>query len=167
MYHLNHINKWWDKEYIDLEYIPTKFNNNDDIERWEELGFLLRENVGSRYIASNIDSEQVWIKKFYSVFYGKDMGITIFKMCTGDIIPYHSDSYNFYRHAHNIADPTKICRTVIFLEDWKPGHIFEIESTPITQWIAGDCITWDYRTPHMAANLGPQTRYTAQITYHV
>jgi len=53
----------------------------------------------------------------------------------------------------------------VFLEDWQPGHILEIDGSPISQWHAGDYVIWNYDTPHMAANLGLVPRYTAQITF--
>jgi len=50
------------------------------------------------------------------------------------------------------------------LEDWKSGHYFEGMGNPVTQWRAGDAVEWDYDTPHMAANIGLEPRYTLQIT---
>jgi hypothetical protein len=58
-----------------------------------------------------------------------------------------------------------ISRAVIFLEDWKPGHIFEIEGNLLSNWKAGEYILWQYDTEHMAANLGIEPRYTAQLTF--
>jgi hypothetical protein len=38
---------------------------------------------------------------------------------------------------------------------------------PLTKWTAGTVVEWTYDTPHMAANIGLEPRYTLQITGHV
>ena len=53
---------------------------------------------------------------------------------------------------------------MIFLENWKSGHYFEIDGVPITNWTKGEYIFWEGDTPHMAANMGIEPRYTMQIT---
>jgi hypothetical protein len=60
-----------------------------------------------------------------------------------------------------------IRRAVVLLEDWKSGHYFEGLGTPLTQWKAGQVIEWTYDTPHLAANIGFEPRYTLQITGHL
>jgi hypothetical protein len=47
------------------------------------------------------------------------------------------------------------------------SHYFEGAGLPMTQWRAGDAVEWDYDTPHMAANVGLEPRYTLQITGHI
>jgi uncharacterized protein YijF (DUF1287 family) len=76
----------------------------------------------------------------------------------------HKDHYNKYSELYNIKDRNLIIRAIVFLEDWKSGHCFEIDNTPITQWRAGDWVSWLFDTPHMAANIGVEDRYTLQIT---
>jgi hypothetical protein len=60
-----------------------------------------------------------------------------------------------------------IRRAIVLLEDWKPGHYFEIMDIPVVNWTAGTVIQWEYDTPHMAANIGLEPRYTLQITGHL
>jgi hypothetical protein len=38
---------------------------------------------------------------------------------------------------------------------------------PIVNWKAGHVVEWLYDTPHMAANIGLEPRYTLQITGHL
>jgi hypothetical protein len=106
-----------------------------------------------------------WTEKFLNVFEGINIGLSFYKMNTCNILPPHRDTYNRYIKLFNIQDTSKIHRAVIFLEDWRPGHIFEIEQTPITNWKAGEYVLWQYDAEHMAANLGLEPRYTLQITY--
>ena len=60
-----------------------------------------------------------------------------------------------------------IKRALLLLEDWKPGHYLEVDGKPYVNWKAGDTVEWLYSTPHMAANIGLEDRYTLQITGHL
>ena len=57
-----------------------------------------------------------------------------------------------------------INKILIFLNDWKSGHYFELDRTPIVNWNKGDYYFWQEDAPHMAANLGVENRYTMQVT---
>jgi hypothetical protein len=95
----------------------------------------------------------------------KDIGTSYYRMTTGTILPVHSDLYVRYVQLFNLqGQEHRIRRVIVFLEDWKSGHYFEGAEKPVTQWHAGDAIEWVYDTPHMAANLGLEPRYTLQIT---
>jgi hypothetical protein len=50
------------------------------------------------------------------------------------------------------------------LEDWKSGHYLEANGEPVVNWSAGQVVEWVNDTPHMAANIGLEDRYTLQIT---
>jgi hypothetical protein len=56
---------------------------------------------------------------------------------------------------------------LVLLEDWKSGHYLEVMDRPIVNWQAGQVVEWTYDTPHMAANIGLEPRYTLQITGHL
>ena len=60
-----------------------------------------------------------------------------------------------------------IRRALLLLEDWKPGHYLEVAGQPYVNWAAGKTVEWYYDTPHMAANLGLEPRYSLQITGHL
>ena len=55
-------------------------------------------------------------------------------------------------------------RVLVFLEDWKSGHYFELDGIPIVNWKAGDYYQWTGATKHMASNIGVDDRYTLQLT---
>ena len=89
-------------------------------------------------------------------------------MNTGTVLPAHSDLYKKYIEVFNLQGlEHTIRRAIVLLEDWKSGHCLEIMGQPITDWKAGTVIEWSYDTPHMAANIGLEPRYTLQITGHV
>jgi hypothetical protein len=90
-------------------------------------------------------------------------GFVIYKMSTLEIMPVHVDHYHTYCKVFDV-DRADVVRTIVFLEDWKPGHYSEIDGVGITNWKAGDYIQWQADVPHAAANIGIAPRYTLQIT---
>ena len=101
----------------------------------------------------------------YAVTQGLEhVGVSYYRMDRGDNLPYHSDTYKKYISIFNLENRKKdIIRYIFFPEDRKQGHILEIDGTLI-DWRAGDWVAWRYDTPHMAANFGPEQRYTIQVT---
>jgi hypothetical protein len=83
-------------------------------------------------------------------------------------MPEHSDLYKRYIELFDLqGQEHRIRRALVLLEDWQPGHYLEIMGEPIVKWQAGTVVQWDYDTPHMAANIGIEDRYTLQITGHL
>ena len=159
-YKTGHVKPWWTDEYKNLEFIQKPFNNEEDLKSWKEKGYILKECIGWNYIVK--DDE--WARPFFTLFNGNNTGVTIFKMNTADILPLHRDTYKFYKSKYNINDET-IYRAIVFLEDWKSGHLLEVENELQHNWKAGDYVLWKNDAIHMAANLGLESRYTAQITF--
>ena len=83
-------------------------------------------------------------------------------------MPVHSDLYKRYIELFDLAGKEQsIRRALVLLEDWKPGHYLEVNGAPYVNWQAGTTVEWPYDTPHSAANIGLQDRYTLQITGHI
>jgi hypothetical protein len=162
-WYTGHTNPVWGTNHRDLEYRRGRYNNLKDLEMWEQLGLKLNPAGGDVFDMKNVMPD--WANIFFTLFKGNNVGISFFRMNTGDILPTHQDTYEVYRKVNNIIDASTVSRAIIFLEDWRPGHIFEIAGTPITNWKAGDYVVWSYDVSHMAANLGLQPRYTMQITF--
>ena len=53
---------------------------------------------------------------------------------------------------------------MVFLENWKTGHYFQLENDVYTYWRQGEYVEWSSEQAHMGANVGPEPRYTLQIT---
>jgi len=65
----------------------------------------------------------------------------------------------------NPADPSKVMRVMIALNDWEPGHFFSYGNYVHTGWLAGDVHTFDWQNlPHSTANAGHGARITLQLT---
>ena len=102
------------------------------------------------------------ISKEFSNLVNKSFAIH--KMSPGMLLPLHKDNYKHYSEVNNIQDLNTIVRIIVFLQDFKLGHILQVEDTPISSYKAGDYIQWVGQTPHVAGNLGTVDRYTLQIT---
>jgi hypothetical protein len=89
-------------------------------------------------------------------------------MTSGTVMPVHQDRYVKYISLFDLqGQEHTIRRALVLLEDWQPGHYLEVQDEPIVQWKAGTVVEWIYDTPHMAANIGLEPRYTLQITGHI
>ena len=157
------ITPFWGYQHRYLNYVRESFNCQEDLVLWRSQGYSQEHFTGEMYDMRN--PMPLWAEKFFSAFEGNNIGLSFYKMNTCNILPQHRDTYNRYIKLFNIQDTSKIHRAVIFLEDWQPGHIFEIERNPITNWKAGEYVLWQYDAEHMAANLGLEPRYTLQVTY--
>jgi hypothetical protein len=161
-YKFGHVEPWWDDSFKSLDYIYTPLTNTDDLIRWINEGYRGLNLNGAIY-----DMKQEipdYGKPFLTLFDWEHVGITFFRMVTCEALPLHSDAYNSYRKMFNIEDPNTIWRCVVFLDDWKSGHYFEIDGTPYLNWKKGDYVMWNYNVPHFAGNFGTEPRYTMQIT---
>ena len=163
-----HIPVFWDDEYKRLDYANETFNDPASVELWTSQGYA---NQFTGDMCDMRSQQPRWNQTFLDIYTKmgwKDIGTSYYRMTTGTTLPLHSDLYVRYIELFNLAGHEHcIRRAIVFLEDWKSGHYFEGMGDPVTQWLAGDAVEWDYNTPHMAANMGDAPRYTLQITGHV
>ena len=87
---------------------------------------------------------------------------SIIKQNPGMVIPEHTDTYFKFRDEHKVTDD--IVRWCIFLQDWQPGHYFDVWGLPMVQWKKGDYVELKEGIPHRGSNSGNVPKYTAQIT---
>ena len=156
---------FWDDEYKHLEYACESFNDEQSLQRWIQAGYP------DRFTGDMCDMrspQPSWNSKFtelFSMLGWKDVGTSYYRMNTGTVLPVHGDLYVKYIDLFRLhGQQHRIRRAVVFLEDWKSGHYAEYLGEPLVKWTAGTVIEWPYDTPHMAANLGLEPRYTLQIT---
>jgi hypothetical protein len=153
---------WNDKDFKNLKYIREPITEGE-ISLWKSKGYdHVKSFTGSMY--DNRNTMPDWIDRFRKRFWHyKNLTFTFYKMSTLEIMPEHVDQYKRYRELHNVKYEN-VVRILVMLEDWKPGHYLEIAGQGITNWIAGDYFIWEAGTPHAAANIGTEDRYTLQIT---
>lgn len=87
--------------------------------------------------------------------------VSVIKIPPGQTIPLHQDKHYLLQKNHGAGETW---RYLIFLEDWKSGHYFEIENQPIVGWRAGDWIKFHRSQWHLGGNMGIHPFYSAQIT---
>lgn len=145
-----------------LEFKERPFQDEKTIEDWKKNGHVYEKYAGLTIEKSQ--SQPNWVSEVEKKFDLKNKTSCIYCMTPGTIMPEHRDFYKKYKSLYNLKKVNNIVRIVVFLEDWKSGHYFEIEDMPIVNWKRGDYIMWKNDTPHMAANIGRENRYTLQIT---
>lgn len=159
-----HVGRFWNDDFKQLEFIKQPITQVE-INEWVSKGYdYVKSFSGSMYDNRNPMPE--WVKRFTTVVSQteyKDMTFCFYKMKTLEIMPEHVDHFRTYMKITG-AQYEDVCRMLVMLEDWKPGHYLEIDGTAITDWIAGDYFIWDSNVPHAAANIGVDDRYTLQIT---
>lgn len=159
-YQLGYINPWWVDGFKDFEYKYLPHKDEVMVQEWENQGYANMHLNGAIHPLNDCD----YAKPFLDHFGWKDSGAALYKMNTGDILPLHKDHYITYQRVFNITDTSCIWRAIVFMEDWKSGHYFEIDGTPVVNWSRGDYVVWNYDVEHMAFNMGIDPRYTLQIT---
>lgn len=163
-----HLPVFWDNEFKHLDYIREPFNDPVSVAQWVSQGYQ------SKFTGDLCDMRHrlpAWSQTFIDIYTEmgwKDIGLAFYRMTTGTVLPVHSDLYRRYIELFGLTgrEPT-IRRALVLLEDWKSGHYLEVDDAPIVDWKAGQVVEWQYDTPHAAANLGLEDRYTLQITGHI
>jgi hypothetical protein len=163
-----HISKFWDDQFKTLGYISEPFNDPESVAHWLSQGYY---NKFCGELCDMRHNLPKWADSFINIYTElgwKDIGLAFYRMGTGTVLPVHSDLYKRYIEVFDLQGREHtIKRAIVLLEDWKSGHYLEVNNVPYTKWIAGDTVEWVYSTPHMAANLGLEDRYTLQITGHL
>ncbi len=150
----------WNDSYKKLDFVRQPLST-ELIEKWQSQGFTNKHFNGSMYDSTNPMPD--WVHEISNKIGLINCGFVFYKMTTGIIMPTHVDHFTRYQKTFSVSKD-QVFRAIVFLEDWKSGHYFEIDSTPICQYSAGEFILWSNEVPHAAANLGLEDRYTLQIT---
>lgn len=163
-----HIEPTWDESFKQLDYAQEPFNDPVSQAQWESQGYSTKFTGAMCDMRSPQPVWNEFLIGYFSAMGWKDIGTSYYRMDTGTVLPVHQDLYARYVNLYNLRDQENaIQRAIVFLEDWKSGHYFEINGTSLTNWTAGDVVAWSYDCPHMAANIGLEPRYTLQITGHL
>jgi hypothetical protein len=163
-YRFGHVTPWWTDSFKDLDYVYYPLKNTHDEARWLREGYDRITLNGGLYNMSRPMPEDA--QPFLTMFDWQDVAIAFYRMNTLDALPLHTDTYTIYSKMFNVP-PDSIWRCIVFLENWKSGHYFEIGGSAHLNWQAGDYAVWNNDVPHYAGNFGTEPRYTMQITGHL
>ena len=159
---------FWDDEFKRLAYINEPFNDPVSVNTWISQGYQSKITGDLCNMRHRLPD---WAGRFieYDEDLGwQDIGLAFYRMHTGTVMPNHSDLYRRYIELFNLTGrETTIRRALVLLEDWKSGHYLEVMGSSVVEWSAGTVLQWTYDTPHMAANIGLEDRYTLQVTGHL
>lgn len=159
---------FWDDEFKHLDYIREPFNDSQDVQRWLAQGYQPKI-CGD--MADMRGRQPSWNNQFIEYFATQgwqDIGTSYYRMTSGTVMPVHQDRYVKYIDLFGLhGQEHKIRRALVLLEDWQSGHYLEVQGQPVVKWSAGTVVEWHYDTPHMAANIGLEDRFTLQITGHI
>ena len=163
------IEPFWDTQYQELSYIKEPFNNKEDMKTWRQDGYKHPTELFTGMMCKHGNNHPDWTDKIVEWlekdFGWKDVGVNFYRMETGVILPTHKDAYVQYAKMFN-CKLQEIERVLLFLEDWKPGHYFELNKKAIMNYKAGCYAWWVGDIEHSAANIGKDYRYTLQLTGH-
>ena len=163
-----HLDRFWDDEFKTLDYIQEPFNDPASVDLWLSQGYHNKICGDLCDMRHRLPAWANTFIKIYTEMGWKDIGLAFYRMPTGTVMPVHSDLYKRYVELFNLQGKEQsIRRALVLLEDWKPGHYLEVEGRPYVEWKAGTTVEWVYSTPHSAANIGLEDRYTLQITGHL
>jgi|APCry1669189440_1035222.scaffolds.fasta_scaffold26482_2 hypothetical protein len=88
---------------------------------------------------------------------------TLTRQDPGQILPWHQDRFFFLKNQYP-EDPRPIWRFLMFMEDWKMGHVLQVGDTFLHHWHQGDVYVWQPGMHHVSANIGLETKWTCNIT---
>lgn len=157
--------RWTEQELEKLEYFYEPFNDPTTIDHWTNLwGYPFRTGLQADFRSP----QPIWVEQTIqdlaaSGFKLYRTGSSFYKMRPGDILPRHADTYARYCQHHGVQSH-QVWRAIVFLQDWQPGFLFEIDDQAIAGYKNGTYVIWHDDAPHLAGNIGNVPRYTLQIT---
>lgn len=148
-------------DFLNYNYTKQPLKNKSELDRWRNQGYYHKSFLGSMYNSKNPMPD--WVYEISSQLNLEKCGFVFYRMNQLDIMPPHVDHFDTYCKVFNV-DRKLVSRTIVFLEDWKPGHYFEYDGVGLVNWKKGDYVMYSTDTPHAASNIGIEPRYTLQIT---
>lgn len=149
-----------------IKKLPFFKNAHLDQKKYEDAGYKIESlHQHEQYGTGDAISHRLewkWTDMFLPKEW-KDTGLQFDRAFSGYCVPPHKDHYEYYKRKflHSEKD---IKRRLVFLEDWKMGHYFQVNETVFVKWRQGDWVEFGADDTHLGGNIGPEVRYTLQIT---
>ena len=160
MYHKGFVPKIWDDEYKKFDYVRQPITG-EEADTWRSQGYTHETTTGKMYDSRNPMPD--WVNTIANLMNLRNPGFVFYRMDTLDIMPTRVYHFNTYCRVFN-KDRKEVRRAIVFLEDWKPGHYFQVDNVGVVNYKAGEYVLWAPDVPHAASNIGVEPRYTLQIT---
>lgn len=159
-----HIDPQWDVSvFYDLEYEIKPFHDDKQIDSYVIAGHRRSSLDVYKYLEPKPMPKFVheYVYSFFPDLKNLTSAVNLFKPAS--YLPYHSDSYAAYKKLFDITTET-IVRSVVMLDDWKPGQFILIEGESFSNWKAGAAFSWKNDAKHSFYNMSLVDRYALQIT---
>lgn len=150
----------WDDAYKSYEYTRQPIKQTE-IDAWRELGYTHDTFSGVMYGGRN--KMPAWTDIVAEQLGLHNPGFVFYKMSCMEVMPEHVDHFETYCRVFDIQRKD-VYRGLVMLEDWKIGHYLDMAQRGVVNWSAGDYFIWGADVAHSAANIGPEPRWTLQIT---
>jgi hypothetical protein len=160
MWTKGHILTQWDDSFKSFNYIRQPLTHEEETE-WRAAGYTNEYFTGLMYDSTNPMPH--WCNDVANEIGLNNCGFVFYRMTTGVVMPTHVDHFSRYCQVFNV-ERKDVWRAIVFLDDWKPGHYFEIEGVAVVDYKKGDYVLWNNDASHAASNIGLLDRYTLQIT---
>ena len=160
MYTRGFVSPIWNSDFKEFNYKRQPITG-EEASVWKKQGYTHDTTTGKMYDSKNPMPK--WVNDVAQQINLTNCGFVIYRMDTLDIMPTHVDHFNTYCRVFE-KPRSEVRRAIVFLEDWKPGHYFEIDGTAVVNYKAGEYVLWSPEVPHAASNIGIDPRYTLQIT---
>jgi hypothetical protein len=109
------------------------------------------------------DVEDSWPAELIAQLPLDNAQVTLTRQDPGQILPRHIDRFYMLQKSYP-TDPRTIVRVLVYLEHWKPGHQMSFDDGMLYNWKQGDTWIWPPGTPHIAANVGLEVKWTCNVT---
>lgn len=155
-----HIEPDWTDAYKQFEYTRQPIKQSE-IDIWREWGYNHNEFSGVMYGGKNPMPD--WVYRVAEHLGLQNPGFVFYKMSCMEVMPNHEDHFETYCRVFGV-ERSDVYRGLVMLEDWKSGHYLEMAGKAYVNWSAGDYYVWSSDVIHAASNIGPEPRWTLQIT---
>jgi len=158
-----HVTPRWTDEYKQFEYVRQPIKDSE-IAEWRRLGYTHDSFSGVMYgQAGGKNPMPAWCQEVADILRLKNAGFVLYKMSCMEVMPNHEDHFETYCKVFGV-ERQDVYRGLVMLEDWKSGHYLEMAGRAYVNWQAGDYYVWSSDVVHAASNIGPEPRWTLQIT---
>jgi hypothetical protein len=105
--------QWCSEIFMNLPWCREPFNDSVQRSKWITAGYRPVESSGAWVDISNDAFPDIVKTQFGSWMGLNDIGLTIYKMETDEILPVHFDTYKYYKNLFNLDSSVDIVRTRI------------------------------------------------------
>ena len=156
-----HFGVTWQNEHRLLPYVRPVLST-EAIANFHNAGYLTNSAINFAVEEYNEPTVPKWANDIGRVFGLFEQGLKFIRLSQYDVIPPHTISITNYC-LENKADPEDVMHGVLFLEDWQPGQLLEIDGIPHTNWNKGDWFKFWADRPISYANVGKKKMYMVQL----